>query len=287
MGRKDPTRGERQVVDASQPEHVAEAASAVERVVSRDAERARSDNEESLDLAALLDSDQDEPATETVLSEAALLATSPSAANHATARARWRQLLAGSTPREVLARLVPQDPLKLRELVAERLRARCYLCDADRVFLRSLARVARFAVRYRGQPDITTWLQGLVDEALLDVLREERESELPGAQVDAVTHAAFVDLARPLGLDPAAMRGACSRFNQLPETERSAFFALLIDGRELDELARSTSKSATELARSARRGLELLLTSSARQTAAGAGSPTGDTHAPGRSKEKP
>ena len=56
-----------------------------------------------------------------------------------------RALLAGGSPREILARLVDGDPLGLRAVVYERLRARAYLLEADRVFLRSLARVARLS----------------------------------------------------------------------------------------------------------------------------------------------
>jgi DNA-directed RNA polymerase specialized sigma24 family protein len=163
----------------------------------------------------------------------------------------WQELLAGAGPREVLARLVDGDPLGLWAVVRERLRARAYLLDADRVFLRSLARVARYAPRYRGEPELEVWLAGIVDEALLDLLEEEREGGAgPTLGPDAVR-----ELARPLGLDPAAMRAACRRFHELPEGERRTFQALLVEGRELDELARSTGESATAVARRARHAL--------------------------------
>src|SRR5262249_54272631 len=69
----------------------------------------------------------------------------------------WRRLLSG-TPREVLARLVQEDPLGVREKVAARLRADALLLDSDRVHLRVLARVSRFAGRYRGRPDLGSWI---------------------------------------------------------------------------------------------------------------------------------
>ena len=160
----------------------------------------------------------------------------------------WRALLAGGSPREILARLVDCDPLGLRAVVYERLRARAYLLEADRVFLRSLARVARYAPRYRGEPELAIWLAERVDEALLDLLDEDRE----GA---ALAEDTLAGLARPLGLDPAAMRAACARFHALPEEERRTFFALVVEGRDLDELARDSGESATGIARRARHAL--------------------------------
>src|SRR5687767_2341511 len=59
----------------------------------------------------------------------------------------WRVILAGASPREVLARLMNGDPLGLAVVVEQRLRVHAYLLDADRVFLRAAARCARLAVR--------------------------------------------------------------------------------------------------------------------------------------------
>jgi len=162
-----------------------------------------------------------------------------------------RALLAGGSPREILARLVDGDPLGLRAVVYERLRARAYLLEADRVFLRSLARVARYAPRYRGEPELALWLAGMVDEALLDLLDEDREGAAPAPPADDT----LAGLARPLGLDPGAMRAACARFHALPEEERRTFFALVVEGRDLDALARDSGESATAIARRARKAL--------------------------------
>jgi DNA-directed RNA polymerase specialized sigma24 family protein len=185
-------------------------------------------------------------------------AQSPARAGHA----HWRQILSGASPREVLARLMAGDPLRIRGLVARKLSERAYLCDADRVFMRSIARVSRFAVRYRGQPEIDEWLSGAVDEALLDLLRDDLEAERAGGAANPDDLAAFVDLARPLGLEPLAMRKVCNAFNHLPEPERRAFHALLIDGATLDAIARASGQSATESARAARRALDTLLAAS-------------------------
>jgi DNA-directed RNA polymerase specialized sigma24 family protein len=189
----------------------------------------------------------------------------------------WRPWLAGATPREVLSRIVQDDPLHVRERVATALREGAYLLDADQVQLRSLALVARHAARYRGRPEFGAWLDGLVAEAVQSILREEAERECSldvanedrGRGADAcrersaahetLVPAVFLALAKPLGLEPAAMGRACAAFNRLPTTDRTAFFALVLDSRSLDELARESGESATEIARHARRGLDAIL----------------------------
>lgn len=164
----------------------------------------------------------------------------------------WRTWLCGS-PREVLARIVPGDPIGVREAVAAALRAECVFLDADRVHLRALALVARGAARYRGRPELGAWLAGEARRAVAAILREDAEA----TRVDP--GGAFAQLARPLGLDPDALRRGCTAFNRLPAADRAAFFGLAICNRRLDDLVRETGASATEIARAARRGLDAVM----------------------------
>lgn len=181
----------------------------------------------------------------------------------------WRPLLAGSSPREILARIVPEDPLGVRGLVAARLRRQAFLLDADRVHLRALALCARWAPRYHGQPDIHTWLERLVDQSIIELVREEQE-EL--ARVEEPADAgAFHALAAPLGLDPRAVQLGCRAFNRLVPEERSAFFELVLCGRTLDEVARESGRPAVELARCARRALEVFVATAPRARGEDAG----------------
>jgi DNA-directed RNA polymerase specialized sigma24 family protein len=175
------------------------------------------------------------------------------------ADARRRTLLMGGTPREILCRIVQGDPLELRTRVARRLRAENYLFDADRVHLRTLARCARFANRYQGRPDLDEWLDQIVGEAIDDLLREDLELARRTDRGADEPSAAFTTLAKPLGLDPVAMRRACAAFNRLGAADRKAFFELVIEGGSLDELARASGDGATEIARRARRALDVLL----------------------------
>jgi hypothetical protein len=172
--------------------------------------------------------------------------------------ADWRAILAGASPREVLARLMNGDPLALAGVVEERLRARAYLLDADRVFLRAAARCARLSGRYRGDPPLAAWLAERVDESMLELVDEELEALAGGAEPGAEL-SVFESLARPLGLDPGRTRRACAVHNGLCEEQRRAFREVVLESRDLDELARQGGRSATGIARAARRALLAVL----------------------------
>lgn len=184
-----------------------------------------------------------------------------------------RALLVGSQG-EVLARLTAHDPLRVRALVGRRIAERYLLLDAQRVHLASLARIARGARRYRGNPSLERWLEREVDAAIDATLAEELELDRSRAleprvadsgspRDDAREVGAWAELARPLGLPPRAMRSACARFNALPSEEREAFVQLVLERRSPDELARASGRTLTELARRARRGVEAVLASGA------------------------
>ena len=162
-------------------------------------------------------------------------------------------LLVGS-PGEVLARIVPGDPLDVRDAVVVVLRAECVFLDADRVHLRALARIARAGLRFAAaRTDLATWIRAEVAGAVNEILREELEVQ------PADPGAAFVQFARPLGLDPEAVRRGCAAFNRLPAADRTAFFALVVRDVGLEVLARETGIPPSELGRRARRGLDAVL----------------------------
>jgi hypothetical protein len=190
---------------------------------------------------------------------------------------RTRQLLSGGTPRELLCRIVQGDPLGMRERVARLVHSSAYLLDADRAQLRSLARCARFASRGAGRADLASWLDEIVSEAIDQIVCEEADLELDPA--GETLDAAFVALAPPLGLEPESMRRACAAFNQLPAADRRAFFALVIDGRALDDLAHESGESASEIARRARRALDLLMQGQAPERAQAASEKKSDKKA--------
>ncbi|MEW6073189.1 MAG: hypothetical protein AB1726_11445 [Planctomycetota bacterium] len=165
-------------------------------------------------------------------------------------------LLAGS-PREVLARIVPGDPLAVRPRLEAALRRRAVLVDSDRAFLRALAECAREAPGWRGRPPLDAWIDRRIEGALDGLLAEEEDE--PAGAAESGEGSAFRLLALPLGLDPAHLARACRAFNRLPGREREAFFLLVIEDRGLEASGTALGVSALECARAARRALDVFL----------------------------
>ena len=190
--------------------------------------------------------------------------------------AGMRSLLFGS-PREVLARISAGDPLEIRARVGIHLRDRHVLFDADRLHLRAIAHVARQALHLRASDGLEAFLRSRIGDAARELRREDRVELKNGGRrsvrsrpakgretsktrttyLRPVTH--FDELARPLGLKPSRVRAACARFNEADSADRKACFELLVDGADIDALAIAEGTTVTEIARRARRALEVAL----------------------------
>ena len=162
---------------------------------------------------------------------------------------RAHELLLTGTPREVLARIVPEDALGLRARLAARLTERALLLDLEPLLLRAQALCSLRAATWRGDPELEEWLDQRVEEALAAALSEE-----PGEGLHPEDLALFD---APLELDPLALARSCARFNGLPLEQREAFLAVVLDAVAVDRMARARKRSLSELARRARAGLEV------------------------------
>src|SRR5436853_180438 len=87
----------------------------------------------------------------------------------------WRELFAGSSPRELLARLWDGDRLELWPRCEERVHELAYLLPISRVFRRSIARVAYAGVTYRGSPPFDAFLRRRIELSVQELLNEDRE----------------------------------------------------------------------------------------------------------------
>lgn len=207
-------------------------------------------------------------------SRASGLARQDQAARESAAWPALKDLLLVGTEREILARIVPEDPLGLLELCGRRLRERNLILDADRVVLRAFALTASQASSWRGRPGLAPWLAARVDEAIDQVLAEAQarlaadavfaaDPDAPASE-DAPResrHDAFGSLAffaGPLGLDAAALDRACVRFNLLEASDREAFFHIAIEGHSLDAVCAERGLPVSVLARRVRRALDVL-----------------------------
>lgn len=166
----------------------------------------------------------------------------------AAGEARGHELLLTGTPCEVLARIVPDDPLELGARLSARITERALLVDVEPALLRAQALCALHAPAWRGDPALARWLDQRVEEALAASLSEEF-FETGSSEPLAL-------FAAPLELDPRDLAGACARFNRLALEQREAFFAVVLDGVAADGLARARGLSLSELARRARAGIE-------------------------------
>lgn len=162
--------------------------------------------------------------------------------------ARAQELLLTGTPFEVLARIVPEDPLELGARLCLRITERALLVDVERALLCAQALCALHAPLWRGEPALARWLDQRVDEALTAVEAEEA--------LDVACGEAPAPFAASLALDARVFGLACARFNRLSLEQRQAFFQVVLDGVAADRLARARGLSLSELARLARAGLE-------------------------------
>jgi hypothetical protein len=162
------------------------------------------------------------------------------------------ELLLTGTPREVLARIVPEDPLGLRQRIGARIAARALLLDVESLLLRAQALCSLRAAAWRGDPELGVWLDQRVEEALAAV-----ESDGPDQPEVAPAPEDLALFAAPLALEPGALARGCARFNRLPFEQREAFQAVVLDAVAVDRLARARKLSLTELLRRARAGLDV------------------------------
>ena len=168
-----------------------------------------------------------------------------------------RGLLLG-TPRKVLARILPGDPLGLRQRVATGLDRRSLALDPDESHLAALARVAHAASRWSGAEPLAGWLDRQVDAALDDRMREEAHAVRDGAAVGEGP-SVLRDLARPLEVGPEQLRAACAALNQRPTVERRAFVRVVLDREDPEDAARAEGVSLNALACRARDALLAVL----------------------------
>jgi DNA-directed RNA polymerase specialized sigma24 family protein len=171
------------------------------------------------------------------------------------------RLLHGN-PREILARIVPGDPLALRALIAERLAERRLIADADRLQLQLAIRIARRAAFEGARGELRAWLT-----AQLDPLLEAHASARPPAEPRAGAGDTPDSFARSLNLDPAGARGALQALNACSDEQRRAFHELVLARLELDEVARAERVNASEVGRRARAALDAALRAYVEQAA--------------------
>ena len=167
----------------------------------------------------------------------------------------WRAHLTGRSADALLDRIADGDPLGIRTLVGERIRAAAVLVDVDRVQLRALAAVA-FECAASGPPDRKTKLVALVDRSIVEIVEE---ASLARADEEDSVPSLFATFAEPLELDASALWRACDAFNACDLEERRAFFELVVERATLEGAARVLGEDPLRVAHRGRRALEVAL----------------------------
>lgn len=168
----------------------------------------------------------------------ALLA-GPVGGPHRADLSRWRALASGDDPRAVYLELIGDESFALRELCLDRMRAAAVLLDAERVRCTSAARLALHAPEYAGEVPLEEWVKARIDTSIVGLVDEdaiEERDDRPVAKDDE----RYAALAGQLGIDGRTMRRASVVFQRLPREERAVFWAVVIDGDEIERHARAS-----------------------------------------------
>lgn len=143
------------------------------------------------------------------------------------------ELIGSGSAREILARILVGDPLGLVARSRGWLDANSYLLDSNRLAMRAMAHVAHSARRYRGKPDLQTWIELLLERSVRELIDEDREAERQSRPIEAAGIAPYAFVADALGIAQPLARRACVIFNGMAEYDRRVFYATSVLGKSL------------------------------------------------------
>lgn len=169
-----------------------------------------------------------------------------------------RELLTGTSPREVLAKLCDGDPLELGPRVVAYVDEMAFLVDPNRAWARSAARVAHAAMRYRGKPELEAFVRRNIVRAIEELIEEETEDELARVPLGDTPEAHLLFLWKLLGVELPLARRASIALNRQPSNVRTAFLALAARGTSIQEHATKTGATAEQVRELVERGLHAI-----------------------------
>lgn len=143
------------------------------------------------------------------------------------------ELIGTGTPKEILSRILLGDPLGLVARARGWLDVTAYLIDANRLAVRTMAHIAYSARRYQGKPDLSGWIELLMERAVKELINEDLQAERLKLPVAPDALAPFSFVADALGIDPSLARRACVIFNGMAEYDRRVFYATSVQGKSI------------------------------------------------------
>jgi hypothetical protein len=134
----------------------------------------------------------------------------------------------------VLQRLLDGDPLDLVPCTDRLVRERSVLIAPERVYHRAAARIAHAAMRYRGEPPLAEWIEGLFSIAIQELVAEDLDAERAGIPPATPWDPDYAMITEITGCQPAVARSVANAFNHLPHNVRRTTFAVLVEGKSLN-----------------------------------------------------
>jgi hypothetical protein len=144
-----------------------------------------------------------------------------------------RDILGSTSASVVLERLIDGDPLEIEARCKERISEEALMLALPRVHLRAIARIAYHAPRYSGTPALDDWIRVHIDEALEDLVDEDRDEELSGIPPSEPWDPRYAFMSEAIGVEPTLARRACIEFNLLPHEVRRTYFAIGVEGKTI------------------------------------------------------
>ncbi len=171
-----------------------------------------------------------------------------------------RGLLAGGDPHEILRRLHAGDPLSVRSRAENHARKNALVLDSDRLYVRSLARVAHDAAAGRVREPLSPWLDDCVAISARELLREDLAATRPEATAAPVIDGMHTLLAYALKIEPLEAPYVAAIFNQLHVEQRAPLYAVLIERRTMTDVAAARGITVGQVRAHVTAGLNALAT---------------------------
>jgi hypothetical protein len=134
-----------------------------------------------------------------------------------------------------------------------------HLISSDRVLFRTAALVAYHACVYGVKVADESWLSGLVERCIQNLLREDEQADRSGEPVEDEDVYAYQVVMELLDVSAEDARHVCVEFNALPFESRAAYFQYSRECAALADLTLETDVSPEQLRADLARALRRLL----------------------------
>lgn len=165
-----------------------------------------------------------------------------------------REVLEQKDERATLRWLGAGDPLGLRKRCEGHMRVRAVLLDGERLLYHTMARIAHDGFELDPRAVSERWIAGEIERSIDELIEEDEREEAEGVEL-APDDARYRRFALLLGTELRKVRQACIVFQGLPLEQRSAFWALMIDGRPLEVYAAESQRAVAEVRESFERAV--------------------------------